>query len=343
MSNKAFYQEIHEATVSNNFMIGLNRKRLTTALEKHIERSQGKLPHYGFSVEEFVSWIENYKPEWREFTQREYAMHMTDSVILHFMWSLTKGCFTPEHELTEHIIHSDPPKALPCAMLKQLPHWSQWIDAHFAVDENSEGNVVRTLQMTGFWATYCMIEGRLNMCLSGLGLYYHPANPNADIARVSCMFELEQDQPLDDTLINSVFIVGKLGNYGIREDHPDYKSVQAMVKLWARQAVNILIFVASQVDDIYKGGVKQIAPRRKGKHYRLSHVQQERHWSVGTAFLNPIREYEQSLSTMTTTQRRAAHIRRGHYHSFWRGPREGQRELFSKWLPPTVVRGTLED
>jgi hypothetical protein len=33
----------------------------------------------------------------------------------------------------------------------------------------------------------------------------------------------------------------------------------------------------------------------------------------------------------------APHIRRGHWHGFWRGPRDGAREFFYKWLPPMVV------
>ncbi|RMF85262.1 MAG: hypothetical protein D6736_17640, partial [Nitrospinota bacterium] len=31
------------------------------------------------------------------------------------------------------------------------------------------------------------------------------------------------------------------------------------------------------------------------------------------------------------------HIRRAHWHSFWRGPRQGPREVVVKWLPPIPV------
>lgn len=38
-----------------------------------------------------------------------------------------------------------------------------------------------------------------------------------------------------------------------------------------------------------------------------------------------------------THARPRPHIRRGHWHHFWRGPRQGERELVVKWLPPVAV------
>lgn len=36
------------------------------------------------------------------------------------------------------------------------------------------------------------------------------------------------------------------------------------------------------------------------------------------------------------------HIRRAHWHSFWLGPRDGERQLVARWLPPIAVgRGDL--
>lgn len=35
------------------------------------------------------------------------------------------------------------------------------------------------------------------------------------------------------------------------------------------------------------------------------------------------------------------HIRRAHWHHFWCGPRDGERELVCHWIPPTLVKGKL--
>lgn len=347
MADRKLYQDIHDGTVASNFGIGVTRKHLTVELEKHIQLRQGKLPHYGFSFETFGSFVGDKYRLWPDTDVRVQAMSACHMAMCHFMWSFSKACFSPEQELKEHIIKSEPPRVLPCALLRKLPHWSQWIDCNFAVDVTENGVIEKTLHLSGFWATYCKVEQRLNLCLSALGVYY----PNGDsskgveMARVSCMFEIEQDKPLDDTFLFDVFLVGQNGSYGIREDNPEYDSFRSMVKRWAEQSVNILLFITGEVDELYRGGVKHISPRLKGKgkNYRLSPVAKERQWTVGQKFLEPIREYENAIRTMTAPQKRAAHIRRGHYHSFWRGPRHGERELFSKWLPPCVVSGTLAD
>ncbi|QQO90395.1 hypothetical protein pEaSNUABM5_00253 [Erwinia phage pEa_SNUABM_5] len=350
MAETKFYQEIHQATIETNFSIGVTRKHLTSQLEKLIETKNGKLPHYGFSFEEFGSFVgDKYTPN-PDMDLRQQAMAGCTQVMCHFMWSFSKGSFEPEQELKEHIIKSDPPKVLPCAMLRQLPSWSQWIDCDVAVDITENGVIEQTLSLTGFWATYCNVGGRLNLCLTALGLYYPKGDHNSEdddahsqVARVSCMFEIEEDRPLEDTCLVDAFFMSAKGNHGLYDDHPEFEPISNMIKRWAKQSVNILVFVASEIDSLPAENRTGIVPRRKGKHYRLATVTKERRWTVGQEFLTPIREYEEALRTMTVAQKRAAHIRRGHYHSFWRGPRDGQRELFSKWLPPCVVRGTLAD
>lgn len=347
MAETKFYQDIHQATIENNFSIGITRKYLTTQLEKLIETKGGKLPHYGFSFEEFGIFVGDKFRLNPNIDVRQQAMACCTLAMCHFMWSFSKGSFEPEPELREHIIKSDPPRVLPCAMLRQLPSWSQWISCSIAVDVTDAGVIEKTLSLSGFWATYCKVNGRLNLSLSALGMYYPDGDSNTDsvsqVARVSCMFEIEEERPLEDTCLFDAFFVSAEGNRGLHDNHPDFEHLGNMIKRWANQSVNVLIFLASEIDSLQTESATRIVPRRKGKHYRLTTVTKERNWTVGQKFLTPIREYETAMQQMTTSQKRAAHIRRGHYHSFWRGPRDGNRELFSKWLPPCVVRGTLED
>ncbi|AQT28717.1 hypothetical protein YOLOSWAG_240 [Erwinia phage vB_EamM_Yoloswag] len=340
MSDKPWHLEIHDSTISNNFSIGMSRKHMTAAFEKYIEKNSGQIPFYAFSFEEFCRWAGDRHVPWKDKPVRASVMHSVNLIYGQFLWSFTKGCFSPEKGLLEYLINSELPKTFPVSMLRRLPHWSQWINTNLCVDYTSSGTMY-SIESTGFWATYCMIEGRTNLSLFGLGLFKN-GEQDREIMNVQAMFEIEEDRPIEDTLETFMFLMGSEGRYGVEETHPDYENIRDAIIAWVKQAANIILFVSSQVDDLYKGGVKQVQPRRKGKSYKLMPVAKERNWSVGTEFLNPIREYEKTIGTMTSIQKRAAHIRRGHYHSFWRGPRDGQRELFSKWLPPTVVRGTLE-
>ena len=53
-----------------------------------------------------------------------------------------------------------------------------------------------------------------------------------------------------------------------------------------------------------------------------------------------IREYEKASYTEDPQKlggHVAPHMRRAHWHSFWTGPRDGERHLIVKWLPPIPV------
>lgn len=67
-------------------------------------------------------------------------------------------------------------------------------------------------------------------------------------------------------------------------------------------------------------------------------------WAVGErigAAIRKCRNTEGSLSesekTPGTHASPRSHLRRAHWHHFWTGPREGERKLILRWLPPVPV------
>lgn len=57
------------------------------------------------------------------------------------------------------------------------------------------------------------------------------------------------------------------------------------------------------------------------------------------------RVYEHERQDGETGRHVAPHVRRGHWHGYWTGPRENPTGLEIKWIAPTVVnasRGELE-
>lgn len=75
---------------------------------------------------------------------------------------------------------------------------------------------------------------------------------------------------------------------------------------------------------------------------------------VGYRIGKAIRYYEDTQSTSgkeinisgTTNNhsKKAAHVRRGHYHHFWIGSKKnGTQELILKWVAPTFINATIED
>lgn len=49
------------------------------------------------------------------------------------------------------------------------------------------------------------------------------------------------------------------------------------------------------------------------------------------------RRNDEDAGDEASTRKVRGHIRRAHWHSFWHGPREGERQLKLRWMHPTLV------
>lgn len=72
--------------------------------------------------------------------------------------------------------------------------------------------------------------------------------------------------------------------------------------------------------------------KRGLRWFEAPHV---RLWSAGATTGEALR---QATAISEDTGRKVSpHLRRAHWHGFWRGPIDGERKFFVKWLPPTLV------
>jgi hypothetical protein len=63
-------------------------------------------------------------------------------------------------------------------------------------------------------------------------------------------------------------------------------------------------------------------------------------FEVGKRTGQQIREGQSAEMEATPTgKRKRAHLRRGHWHGYWYGPRKGERSFGYRWLHPMVVGG----
>lgn len=109
--------------------------------------------------------------------------------------------------------------------------------------------------------------------------------------------------------------------------------------LWLQRILSRALYLSSAEPDIRNPREPRNKPNR--------HVRNNgpvRHWEVGyrfgAAFRKQLAEAEQRASTGhggDERNRPRVHVRRAHWHSFWTGPKEGERKLITKWLPPTIV------
>lgn len=340
MSEKATFVQVHEAYLQESASRGAARSKITDHFTTYLKKNNGKLPALGIPMEEFVRWANMIPTEINPDIARQ-LMFISSATYTHYVWSFTKASFVIEKELWPHLIEGDAPKVLPTSTLRQLPHWSQWINCVFTLDYRhaATGNKYE-IDIEGFWATYVNYQEATHLSLSCFGVYND--GTGNQVMSLYIIFDITKDMELSDGFDWFMHLVGANGATGIDINSDNGSEINEAVMALMKPVVNVLLFVASQVDNIYKGGIKSLKPRRSGSSYKIIPVRDVREWNVGTELLNEIRTYESEVKSHESNGRRA-HIRRAHHHSYWYGPLKGERELKSRWVPPCVVRGTIAE
>lgn len=105
--------------------------------------------------------------------------------------------------------------------------------------------------------------------------------------------------------------------------------------------VSILLYLCSEepeIDDTREPGTTPTRPRPKKtkKGWRLFPADRPRVWSIGATIGSQLRQAFAGEATGRTVR---THLRRGHWHGFWTGKREGERKFIYRWISPLVVRG----
>lgn len=71
-----------------------------------------------------------------------------------------------------------------------------------------------------------------------------------------------------------------------------------------------------------------------------------RKWDVGFRYGKAVRKatvYTGDSHREGSHTRKRTHVRRGHWHHFWRGSKAGERELILKWISPVVINAEYEN
>ena len=111
-----------------------------------------------------------------------------------------------------------------------------------------------------------------------------------------------------------------------------------------RQVLPLVLYLCSDRADLRKrptpqaGGTKKRKKRKKRNLPPRRPVVYEAAFRLGASY----REQHKQASLGGTVR---PHVRRAHWHTYWTGPRKiaSERKRLVKWLPPTIVAGTVED
>lgn len=103
--------------------------------------------------------------------------------------------------------------------------------------------------------------------------------------------------------------------------------------------ISLIAFVCAENAEMrttYEPGPEPKSPAKRRQRSRAT-------WhECGITWTDAYRDYRRAKSASRSLGGSLRpHIRRAHWHHFWRGPRHGQRELVCHWIPPTLVKGKL--
>lgn len=106
--------------------------------------------------------------------------------------------------------------------------------------------------------------------------------------------------------------------------------------------VSLLLYLCSEAADYTRP--PPVRPKKTSKGWRMFAPDKPAIWDVGVRMGAALRrayqaEETQQPPTLTAAGRARprAHVRRAHWHTFWKGPRDGERTASLKWLPPIAV------
>ena len=242
-------------------------------------------------------------------------------------WRISKGIYRFDADLYNALVSQPLDGNIPCEALKRLPEWCVYIE--IIPDKKameSENYVV------GFWAH---LEKDINDGREELRfiLFY---NTGMMIPLSIHIGDWTLEEGLQRYIAEAKKYAERVGVV-IEGDIDDTSDIEPLVQL-------VLYLCAENIDMPRVPSHPNTRVRRSGQ---VDVVRTPRTWDVGVRIGATIRKYrnEEARRAGTAQSKRESprpHIRRAHWHHFWTGPRDGERKLILRWLPPIPV-GVQED
>lgn len=241
-------------------------------------------------------------------------------------WRYSQGIYRFDPDFYNAIIDTVPSGDLPSEVLYRLPEWSLYIETPGAKWFSSD--------MHGFWVH---LEWDVNTQRHELRLLL-----NSDGQLIPVPIHIGQ-WTLTESVDRAIGEARKQSlNAGIGALLPVELAEKMAAQLYS--IVSLLLYICSdepEIDDERTPGESPKRPqaKRTKQGWRLFPADKPRVWNVGADAGEALRNsgiYESDGRTVKP------HLRRAHWHGFWKGPRDGDRKFIYKWLPPTVV-GTKKD
>ncbi|HVL65745.1 MAG TPA: hypothetical protein VM364_00655 [Vicinamibacterales bacterium] len=262
-------------------------------------------------------------------------------------WRVTQGIYRYDPQLYAALRETPMPDDLPVSVLYRLPEWCVYL-------ETPGETWIEGRPMHGVWIHLEWDEGGADELRLVLDTAEDPSDP-LDAAHGLIPLPLVLGQGSIADALRRVVASGTMraqeAGYGVAS--PAVTDVERL-SAWLWPIVSLALYLCADEPDIAGDRrPRRPAPTRTKAGYRIFPPDRLTTWDVGVRIGAAIRRWQERdarearEATASGRARPRPHIRRAHYHSFWRGPRDearaSERQLVLRWLPPIPVNVAGDD
>ncbi len=255
-------------------------------------------------------------------------------------WRATQGIYRFDETLLEELWETPVGKRIPCEVLLRLPAWCCYVEL---------GDSLASLAgdpLHGFFA-HLDWDSALNQ-----GLIRFALDVEGSEGLVPLGIVLADDLETGLRLTEERMTKSLQLRYGKELTADSVKQLAKtstqLTSALAPKLLNLVLYLCCDEADVPPSGPRpvRVAQTKKGRRF-LPHAHKSPIYECGTrvgAALRKAREQVRYIDSEITGRRVDPHVRAPHYHHFWTGPRDGERQLICKWFPPIQVgfRGVPE-
>ncbi|MCH8500251.1 MAG: hypothetical protein LAT63_17420 [Marinobacter sp.] len=251
-------------------------------------------------------------------------------------WRMTQGIYRFDPALYSSVIDTPMDRDLPCDVFYRLPEWCVYIETPDLSWLNSS--------LYGFWAH---LEFDVNTgCHELRFVMDSDAALTPVVIHLGSWPLLEAIERARQEAVRRTLMVGLSRIAGAMSDASLAQDLERVLA----PMVSLLLYVCSQSAEVGSSDRRPgyPAPKKTKKGWRLFPANHPVTWDVGVRIGAALRKAYQdkelgqgSVDPETGRARPRAHVRRAHWHGFWKGPkdpeRSGERKFDIKWMPPIPV------
>lgn len=240
-------------------------------------------------------------------------------------WRVSQGVYRFDTDLYDELVHQPLDGNLPCEVLTKLPEWCVYVET---VNARFQGKPI-----IGFWAH---LESDANDGRMELRFVLF----TADGQNIPFPIHLG-DWTLEEGLDRMQSEANKCSGFNL-------PMLTDSLREEILPLLQLVLYLCAENMDLQTQPVHPL--KRATASGRIDAPKEPHMWIVGQRIGAAIRTYR-NKQTFSDTDKQAGgthasprpHMRRAHWHHFWKGPLDSEREIILRWLSPIPIAVTDED